>query len=93
MAPMVSRRLLLLGGAALAVAGGGGYLFRRGPRHDDATAALWSQRDPATFEGLVHYATLAANSHNAEAWRFRRTAEGVAIAPDLSRALSLVKAL
>lgn len=59
----------------------------RGPDHDAATADLWSPRDPATLHGLVHYATLAANSHNAQAWRFRATAEGVAIRPDMSRAL------
>lgn len=62
-------------------------MLTRGPDHDAATAALWSSRDPATPEGLVHYATLAANSHNAQGWRFRPTAEGVAILPDMSRAL------
>ncbi len=62
-------------------------MLTRGPGHAAVAAALWSPRDPATFEGLVHYATLAANSHNAQAWRFRRTAEGVAILPDLGRAL------
>ena len=62
-------------------------MLTRGPDHDAASAALWSPRDPATLEGLVHYATLAANSHNAQAWRFRPTAGGVAILPDMSRAL------
>jgi len=62
-------------------------MLTRGPDHDAATTALWSPRDPSEFAGLVHYATLAANSHNAEAWRFRHTADGVAILPDLSRAL------
>jgi nitroreductase len=83
---MPSRRTVLLAGGAAALAAGG-FALGRGPDHDAATAALWSSRDPATFEGLVHYATLAANSHNAQAWRFRRTAEGAAILPDLSRAL------
>lgn len=67
-------------------------MLPRGPDHDAATAAVWSQRDPSTFEGLVHYATLAANSHNAQAWRFRRTADGVAILPDMSRALPVADA-
>ncbi|MFC7704544.1 Acg family FMN-binding oxidoreductase [Plastorhodobacter daqingensis] len=62
-------------------------MLTRGPDHDAATAALWAARDPGTFMGLVHHATLAANSHNAQAWRFRPTAEGVAILPDMSRAL------
>jgi nitroreductase len=62
-------------------------MWPRRTDHDNATAALWSPRDPATFDGLVHYATLAANSHNAQAWRFRETPRGVALLPDLSRAL------
>lgn len=67
-------------------------MLTRGPNHDVATAALWSPRDPATWEGLVHYATLAANSHNAQAWRFRQTADGVAILPDMSRSLPVADA-
>ena len=67
-------------------------MLTRGPDHDAATAALWSARDPATFAGLVHAATLAANSHNAQAWRFRRTQAGVAILPDLTRALPVADA-
>ncbi len=62
-------------------------MLGRGPDYEDLTVALWSHRDPAAFMGLVHYATLAANSHNAQAWRFRQTAEGVAILPDMGRAL------
>lgn len=67
-------------------------MLTRGPDHDAATAALWSPRDPSTFEGLVHYATLAANSHNAQAWRFRRTPAGVSILPDMTRALPVADA-
>lgn len=84
---MPSRRALLLTGGTLLLAAGGGYLLNRRPDHAAATAALWSPRDAHTFEGLVHYATLAANSHNAQPWRFGRTREGVAIRPDLTRAL------
>jgi hypothetical protein len=89
---MPSRRTLLLGGGALVLAAAGGYVLTRGPDHAAATSALWSPRDPAHFEGLVHYATLAANSHNAQAWRFRATPEGVAIRPDLRRALPVADA-
>jgi len=84
---MPSRRSVLFTGGAAVLAAAGGYGLTRGPDHDTATAALWSPRDAATFEGLVHYATLAANSHNAQAWRFRQTAGGVAILPDMNRAL------
>lgn len=73
---MISRRSILIAGGAAAIAGGGALMLNRGPDYDAATAALWSHRDPAEFMGLVHYTTLAANSHNAQAWRFRRTTEG-----------------
>jgi nitroreductase len=84
---MPTRRSLLLTGGALVLAATGCAMLFTGPDHDAAAAALWSPRDPATLEGLVHYATLAANSHNAQAWRFRQTADGVAILPDMTRAL------
>lgn len=89
---MISRRSMMLTGGALALAAGGGFMLIRGPDHDAATSALWSAREPTTFEGLVHYATLAANSHNAQAWRFRQITNGVAILPDMSRALPVADA-
>lgn len=83
---MPSRRTVLLTGTAAALAAGG-YALSRGPDAEAAAAALRVPRDPASFEGLVHFATLAANSYNAQAWRFRATPDGVAIRPDLARAL------
>ncbi len=74
-------------GTAAGAATGAAYGLLGRPDYDAEAAALWSARDAAGFEGLVHYARLAANSHNAQAWRFRKTPEGVAILPDLSRAL------
>ncbi|MFM8747663.1 MAG: Acg family FMN-binding oxidoreductase [Aestuariivirga sp.] len=84
---MPSRRKLLVAGGTLAAAGAAAYMLTRGPGYDAATATLWSPRDAATFDGLVHYASLAANSHNAQAWRFAPTGGGVAILPDMTRAL------
>lgn len=89
---MLTRRSLLLTGGALVLAAISGTMLARRVDHDAATAALWSQRDPTTFDGLVHYATLAANSHNAQGWRFRQTAAGVAILPDMARALPVADA-
>lgn len=89
---MVSRRTVLVTAGAIGVTSVGGYLFTRGPDHEAAASALWSPRDLAEFDGLVHYATLAANSHNAQPWRFRRIAEGVSILPDMSRALPVADA-
>jgi len=62
-------------------------MFAQGPNYSAHAASLWSHRDPGTLEGLVHFATLAANSHNAQAWRFSATTEGVSIYTDLSRSL------
>ena len=39
---------------------------------------------------LVRYATLAANSHNTQPWRFSSTQGGIAIRPDLTRRLDAV---
>src|SRR5262245_52246182 len=39
---------------------------------------------------LVRYATLAANSHNTQPWLFRRTPEGLEIAPDYARRTPVV---
>ncbi len=83
---MISRRSLLITGGTAAVAGGA-FLMMRPPDHDAAVSALWSQRDPYTFAGMVHYATLAANSHNSQPWKFRETDAGLSILPDFSRSL------
>jgi hypothetical protein len=45
--------------------------------------------DPDTVE-LVRFATLAANSHNTQAWRFRARAQGIDILPDLNRRTPVV---
>lgn len=89
---MVARRAFLIAGGMTAAVVGGTYLWRRGPDYDAVTAKFWARRDPTDFASLVHYATLAANSHNAQPWRFRRTADGAAILPDLTRALPVADA-
>jgi hypothetical protein len=92
---MMSRRSLFIGGGAVAIAAGGVHALTRGPDYEAEAAALWTHRPPAheaDLEYLVHYATLAANSHNAQAWRFRPTPEGLAILPDLTRALPVADA-
>jgi nitroreductase len=47
---------------------------------------------PATPQArdLIRYATLAANGHNSQAWRFRETPAGIDILPDLSRRTPVV---
>jgi len=87
---MTSRRDLLLTTPALAapalLAGCG-----PGARYEAAVAATWRHADapPAAAEAvlrdLVRYATLAANSHNAQPWRFELLAETIVIQPDAGR--------
>ncbi len=79
---MVKRRTFLVGAGVAAVAGGGLHWLTRGPDYDAVAAALRSQRPSASgaeLAYLVHYATLAANSHNAQPWQFHRTSAGVVI--------------
>jgi len=75
----------------VAAAGAGAYWVMGGPDYDAAAQAVWTSRaaEPE-LEYLVHYATLAANSHNTQPWLFRREGSGVSIAPDLSRATPVV---
>ena len=90
---MVSRRVLLAGGAA--AAGLGIWALAPGPNYEAAVGALWRHMAPEArgeTAYLVHYATLAANSHNAQPWRFQPTPDGVAILPDLARALPVADA-
>lgn len=91
----IGRRGFVLAAAGAALVGGGGWLLaQRGPDYEAEAEALWSRRPSAADElaYLVHYATLAANSHNAQPWRFGATADGVAIASDLGRALPVADA-
>jgi nitroreductase len=88
---IVNRRNILIGGAALAVAGVGvAYLGLRqmGSMEEynasvAATRAALSQQ-PEVHE-LIRYATLAANGHNTQPWRFRINERRVEILPDLTR--------
>lgn len=43
-----------------------------------------------TTRDLIRYATLAANSHNTQPWRFKVHQRGIDILPDLSRRLTAV---
>jgi hypothetical protein len=89
---VVLRRTVTTAGGAAAVLGAGGYMLTR-PDYTAAAASLRQPREsdgPTDFGYLVHYASLAANSHNTQPWTFRQTASGAAIAPDLARATPVV---
>ena len=91
---MVGRRAFLIGGGA-AVLGGAAWLGWRqmGSAVDmEAHAEALRQILPSTPEtrDLIRYATLAANGHNTQAWKFRAGPTGVDILPDLTRGTPVV---
>ncbi len=58
----------------------------RPPTYHAAVALVWRPLDPARgVQELVHAATLAANSHNTQPWRFSLTSSRIVIRPDPSR--------
>jgi hypothetical protein len=91
----VARRGLLIGGAAVLGLGGAGWLGWRQMGSAGDMAALAAQQRlplPATpvLQDLIRYATLAANGHNTQGWRFVERPAGIDILPDLARRTPLV---
>ena len=92
---MVNRRTLLLGGALTLVGAGAVWAgVRRMGSMADYTAAMAALRSPLPTDpapsDLIRFATLAANSHNTQAWRFRVAGNAITILPDLTRATPVV---
>ena len=87
-------KLLALGG----VAASSGYAIREYAPFTDYNAQVARPRrllqtgtDKAeTMKGIIRYATLAANGHNAQAWKFALHPNAIEIHPDLTRRLSAV---
>lgn len=93
---MVNRRNLLIGAGAVVVAGAAAvtYEVRQMGSMDSYAAAMSALRAPLpaspTLADLVRFATLAANSHNTHAWRFRLAGDTVQILTDVARATPVV---
>jgi hypothetical protein len=92
----MNRRTVLIGSAgavAIVAAGGGGFtLWARdgGGTWGEAVEAIRRPIVPGltgqqALHELVRYSTLAANSHNTQAWRFTLGEASITIAPDFSR--------
>jgi hypothetical protein len=101
MRDVVRRRILgaLAGTGVVAAIGGGAALVVDAHEVADYRAsadATWRHSEdfelqpPAAARELVRYATLAANSHNTQPWRFRLAERSIAISPDLGRRLASV---
>lgn len=83
------RRQLLIGAGALTLAGAGVLSVSRMGSMEDYDGYTTRLRmpisgDPAIAD-IIRYATLAANSHNTQPWRFRVEESAIDILPDLSR--------
>ena len=85
---MMKRRKFLIAGGALALAAAGLNWLRMGSLDDykssvAATRALLSKHPE--LSDLVRYATLAANGHNTQPWKFRLDQSKIEILPDFLR--------
>ena len=64
--------------------------------YPELVEATWRHSDGAASSGevlqreLVRYATLAANSHNTQPWRFRLEIDRITVLPDLTRRCPVV---
>ncbi len=92
---MKRRHVLLSAGSAALMAGAGAFGWRSAigsASEYGAYAGRLRAPLPAhpAVEDLVRYATLAANSHNTQPWRFRIAKASIDILPDLSRATPAV---
>ena len=85
----MNRRAVLIGSAAALAAGGGivGTSFARMGSSADYEHAMSSLRAPLGdgLTEIVRYATLAANNHNVQPWRFHLSERAISIRPDFSR--------
>jgi nitroreductase len=91
------RRRFLFWSAAVAVSAAAGASTipleddRGRDRYEEALGRTWrhSDRRDLPWESaqreLVRYATLAANNHNSQPWRFRLLDRGIEVAPDFGR--------
>lgn len=92
----LSRRTALLGagGALVAGAGAAAISFLHMGSSDDYAATVAASRvalgaDPH-LKDLVRFATLAANGHNTQPWRFRLSQGRIDILPDFTRRTPVV---
>lgn len=83
---MISRRYMIAGSAGLALCGIPASADAAPGSYEDAVRSTWM---PLRKEGgareLVRYATLAANSHNTQPWKFTIAEHAITIAPDFER--------
>lgn len=92
---MQRRKMIIGGGSALLLAGAGVLGWRRSVGSmDDYTGRMQELRAKLLAEpkigDLVRYATLAANSHNTQPWRFGVENSAITLSPDETRRTPIV---
>lgn len=97
---MDRRQFVKLGGAigGIVAAGGVGFVLWARQRASAWATEVEAIRRPIVstqtgadaYRELVRFATLAANSHNTQPWRFAIDADSITIAPDLARRAEIV---
>lgn len=89
---LISRRTALGTGLSLAALGAVGYSLwpRMGGYRDEVDRQRQLLASDPGPEELVRMATLAANSHNTQPWKFYLADEKVSILPDFSRRTAVV---
>jgi hypothetical protein len=84
---------------AVAAVGGGAALIANANEagaYDAAILDTWRHSlsfdspPPTAQRELVRYATLAANNHNVQPWRFRLSDRSISVSPDFGRGLASV---
>jgi len=89
---MSRRDFLKLFAAGSAATVGGYTLYEFAPWLDYESQAeqVWTLNENDAMRNLIHFATLAANGHNTQPWKFAVRANAVEIHPDYSRELTVV---
>jgi nitroreductase len=85
----------MIGAGSMAVAAGAGVAAWRmsvGSMDDynAYSAGLRAELSPPDIVGVIRFATLAANGHNTQPWRFRVADDAIEIAPDFARRTPVV---
>jgi hypothetical protein len=87
----LSRRdFLKLAATAALTAVGGRLLSACAPQNDQLSMPSSPQVRYPQMRELVHFAALAANSHNAQAWKFALKENSIELHPDFTRRLPVV---
>lgn len=92
----MDRRNILIGGGALLLAGAGSAYanMRQMGSMDDYNASVAATRarlaETPQMRDFIRYATLAANSHNTQPWRFKIASGGFLMLPDFTRRIPVV---